>query len=305
MLVRFLKFNSTICIPQNPAILQHPLTYASDDIQFSLSHSRRICLKPVGCFWQLTKIHLTFSMISSKLLKWCVLQPSARSTSSWVASFRTWWSLSSGMWASWEITTKFISSSCKRTDVNNPGHFAVSLSISMLKRQTAWKEHWYWAWFSTVMCLDLYTSLQLSTSLHPSPKYVWLFAELRLTVWLFIYPTDDISLFEPGLREFYDLVSWRAGNIQQQQVFINPQEIQEATLPLPALWHALGTFQGAEDIPKALEQLLFQTASILDGNWKHQVKSIHSCQTCPNLTPSQNFYINSVSQTNSVFPNKT
>lgn len=160
-------------------------------------------------------------MISSKLLKWCVLQPSARSTSSWVASFRTWWSLSSGMWASWEITTKFISSSCKRTDLNKSGHSAVSFSVSMLKRQTAMKKNSGTRLDPqlTVMCLHLSSSLQLSISVHPPPKYVWLFAELRLSVRLFIYPIDDInSLYEPGLRQFYDLVSWQAGNIQQQQV---------------------------------------------------------------------------------------
>lgn len=50
-------------------------------------------------------------MMSSRLLKWWVWQPSARSTSNWVANFRTWWSLSSGMWESCEMTTVLISSS--------------------------------------------------------------------------------------------------------------------------------------------------------------------------------------------------
>lgn len=60
----------------------------------------------------------------------------------------------------------------------------------------------------TVMCLHLSSSLQLSISVHPPPKYVWLFPELRLSVRLFIYPINDInSLYEPGLRQFYDLVS--------------------------------------------------------------------------------------------------
>lgn len=48
-----------------------------------------------GSLWQpryskpQTQAALTFSMMSSRLLKWWVWQPSARSTSNWVASFRT------------------------------------------------------------------------------------------------------------------------------------------------------------------------------------------------------------------------
>lgn len=225
VLIRFLKL-ILLCAPHLHPTKPSNFTVPTDlckwwHSQVSLSHSRRICIKLLWCYWQLTKLYLTFSMISSKLLKWCVLQPSARSTSSWVASFRTWWSLSSGMWASWEITTKFISSSCKRTDLNKPGHSAVSFSVSMLKRQTAMKKNSGTRLDPqlTVMCLDLSSSLQLSISVHPPPKYVWLFAELRLSVRLFIYPIDNNnSLYEPGLREFYDSVSWQAGNIQQQQV---------------------------------------------------------------------------------------
>lgn len=54
---------------------------------------------------------VTFSMMSSRLLKWCVLQPSARSTNSCVACFLTDKSRSSAIWPSWGITTTSISSS--------------------------------------------------------------------------------------------------------------------------------------------------------------------------------------------------
>ena len=94
--------------------------------------------------------------------------------------------------------------------MNKSGHSAVSFSVSVLKRQTAMKKNSGTRLDPqlTVMCLHLSSSLQLSISVHPPPKYVWLFAELRLSVRLFIYPIDDInSLYEPGLREFYDSVS--------------------------------------------------------------------------------------------------
>lgn len=57
----------------------------------------------------------TRSMMSSRLVKWCVLQPSARSTSSWVACFLTARSRSSAMTVSWGITTISINSSWKRS----------------------------------------------------------------------------------------------------------------------------------------------------------------------------------------------
>lgn len=50
-------------------------------------------------------------MMSSRLEKWCVLQPSARSTRSWVACFLTARSRSSAMLLSWRITTVSINSS--------------------------------------------------------------------------------------------------------------------------------------------------------------------------------------------------
>lgn len=137
-------------------------------------------------------------MISSKLLKWCVLQPSARSTSSWVASFRTWWSLSSGMWASWEITTKFISSSCKRTDLNKPLHFAVSCSISLLKRQIITNKRtlifWYQACFST-NCLVPWSFLfnSIKCFCMPSLQIFMTFVELGFNALVFTYPTDLIA----------------------------------------------------------------------------------------------------------------
>lgn len=53
----------------------------------------------------------TRSMMSSRLVKWCVLQPSARSTSSWVACFLTAKSRSSAIQLSWGITTDSINSS--------------------------------------------------------------------------------------------------------------------------------------------------------------------------------------------------
>lgn len=150
------------------------------------------------CYWQLTKLRLTFSMISSKLLKWCVLQPSARSTSSWVASFRTWWSLSSGMWASWEITTKLISSSCKRTDLNEPWHFAVSCSISMLKIQITSNKRtlifWHQAHFST-NCLIPWSFLfhPIKYFCTPSLQIFMTFVELGFNALVFIRPTDLIA----------------------------------------------------------------------------------------------------------------
>lgn len=60
----------------------------------------------------------TRSMMSSRLPKWCVLHPSARSTSSWVACFRTAGSRSSAMAPSWGMTTVSISSSweCGRVE---------------------------------------------------------------------------------------------------------------------------------------------------------------------------------------------
>lgn len=58
-------------------------------------------------------------------------------------------------------------------------------------------------------------------------------------------------------------------------------------------------------MPRALEQLLFQTASILDGSWKHQDKSICLCQILPKPHVfTKLLYQLYVSQTNSVFPNK-
>lgn len=54
-------------------------------------------------------------MMSSRLLKWCVLQPSARSTSSWVACFLTARSRSSAIPLIWGITTISINSSCNQS----------------------------------------------------------------------------------------------------------------------------------------------------------------------------------------------
>lgn len=65
------------------------------------------------CCWSYFMDAGTRSMMSSKLVKWCVLQPSARSTSSWVACFLTAKSRSSAIPLSWGITTVSINSSWK------------------------------------------------------------------------------------------------------------------------------------------------------------------------------------------------
>lgn len=65
--------------------------------------------------WTMNEMTHTLSMMSSRLPKWCVLQPSARSTSSWVACFLTAGSRSSAMPPSWGMTTISINSSWNET----------------------------------------------------------------------------------------------------------------------------------------------------------------------------------------------
>lgn len=242
------------------------------------------------CYWHLTKLCLTFSMISSKLLKWCVLQPSARSTSSWVASFRTWWSLSSGMWASWEITTKFISSSCKRTDLNKPWHFAVSCSISMLKRQIITNKRtlifWYQACSST-NCLVPWSFLfhPFQYFCMPSLQIFMTFVELGFNALVFVYPTDLIAQAQTDCWQgisrawFFERDRKHATASCFHKSWRNPRSISAPSCPLTLLWHS-------GYIPRSWRHP--QSSSVtplsdsfhlgLQLNCKHQDKSICSHQ---------------------------
>lgn len=83
---------------------------------------------------------VTFSMMSSRLLKWCVLQPSARSTNSCVACFLTDRSRSSAIWPSWGITTTSISSSWSQRAQRFKN--AMKTRISWTQRDQCMVEDW-------------------------------------------------------------------------------------------------------------------------------------------------------------------